>query len=167
MLAKRLFMGGTGGGFLVPNIPFSGALVTRSTDLSVANDTFTVIDWDTEEYDTDGYWAAGSPTKFTIPIDGYYMAGVIVRWKATNNAVAGVRNCSISDDTGSSQALAEQEWPSSGLTGALMHMSTVMPPRHFTAGQWLEATAYQYSSGALDVDANLGRTPTFWILKLG
>lgn len=157
----------------MPTLPFSGALVTRSTDLTCTNDTFTEITWDTVEYDTDSYWSAGAPKNLTIPTTGYYIAGVIVRWKATNNgAGAGVRNCAIhpnGQDPSLHQGYAELEWPSSTLTGALVHQSCVMPPRYLTAGDYLRGTAYQYSTGggSLDVDANESRTPAFWIMRVG
>jgi len=46
--------------------PFRGVLVGRTTELT----DFTVpliVPWQIAEYDTDGFWNAGSPTRLTIP----------------------------------------------------------------------------------------------------
>jgi hypothetical protein len=171
-LADLLLMVGGGASFLEEDMPFSGALVTRSTDQSVTNDTFPVITFDTEEYDTDAYWDPGAGDRFTIPADGIYQFGVVVRWKATNNpAGAGVRGCGVwinGEDPATLQDIGYNEWPSSELTGALMHQTPVGPPRALSAGDYIRAHAYQYSTGgsALDVHASQSRTPAFWIVRL-
>lgn len=173
MLASRVLLAAGGsGGFVVPSIPFSGALVTRSTDLSVGNDTFQLVDWDTEEYDTDDYFDLGADDRFTIPTTGYYIFGAAGRWKATNNTDPGVRGIGVwadGDDPTVTQDYGYNEWPSSELTGALMHQTPVGPPRHFTAGQYLRVHAYQFSNNlaALDLDASQSLTPAFWIVRLG
>jgi hypothetical protein len=47
-------------------LSFQGALVSRSNPLD-STDTVTPIEWDTEIYDTGGFWDAGSPSVLTIP----------------------------------------------------------------------------------------------------
>lgn len=46
---------------------FDGALVKRTSDLSLVADTTTLIDWHSAVYDTQGFWAAGDPGKLTVP----------------------------------------------------------------------------------------------------
>lgn len=169
MLATRFLF--TGGFTDVP-APFQGALVTRSTDLEVGNDDFQLIDWDTVEYDVGDFFDAGADDRFTIPADGYYIFGMTGRWKADNNTHEGVRGVGVwldGDDPTVDQDIGYQEWPSALTAGALMHQTPVGPPRYFTEGQYIRAHAYQFSanSAALDLHASQGRTPAFWILKVG
>jgi len=44
----------------------------RSTDLEIAHDTETVVEWDTEDLDTNSMWSSGNPTRITVPASGYY-----------------------------------------------------------------------------------------------
>lgn len=46
---------------------FRGAHVTKTSNQVVANNTLTKPTWQTVEYDTEGFFSAGSPTRFTIP----------------------------------------------------------------------------------------------------
>lgn len=50
-----------------------GASVSRTTNYTSQADN-DVVSFDTEEYDTSGIWAAGSPSRLTIPaaLNGYY-----------------------------------------------------------------------------------------------
>jgi hypothetical protein len=58
---------GTGAGIVQrAMLPFRGALVQRSTDMtSVLGPLF--IPWQAAVYDTDGFWTAGSPERLTVP----------------------------------------------------------------------------------------------------
>jgi len=54
---------------------FSGVLVTRTTNVSLANSTVTTIDFTTEKYDTDAFHDnATNPSRLTVPSGkaGYY-----------------------------------------------------------------------------------------------
>lgn len=42
--------------------------------------TDTAVIFDTEEFDSDGMWDAGSPSRLTIPIAGIYLMGTSLRW---------------------------------------------------------------------------------------
>lgn len=174
MLHRLLAAAGGLGGFTVTALAFSGAVVTRSTDLTVTNNDFAVVTFDTEEYDTDNYFttSGGQGERFTIPVDGYYLFGCQGRWKADNNAVAGVRGIGVwlnGADPTTVQDIGYNEWPSSTLTGALMHQTPVGPPRFFSAADYLRVHAYQFSnnSASLDLDSSQSRVPCFWILRVG
>jgi hypothetical protein len=57
---------GTGGG----GGSLSGALVNATTNLSVVNNTLTIIDWNQEIFDTDGFHDnSTNPSRLTIPAD--------------------------------------------------------------------------------------------------
>jgi len=48
------------------------AMVTRSSVQSISHETYTAVTFDTESWDNDNLYDAGSPTLFTIQHDGYY-----------------------------------------------------------------------------------------------
>src|SRR5512139_2155284 len=140
MLARRLLLSAYGlGGFFLPGI-VSGASLRRTTanNLAVPQDTWVAVAYDLAVWDTDGYWSAGSPTLLTAPFNGIFLFGANGRWDAGQNSTAGVRNQWIgkSGETPSTtQALAEVEWPSSSLTGALMMQPLIGPPTVLNAGE--------------------------------
>lgn len=73
----------------------TAARVTRSTNKTIANDTVTVIDFDTEQYDTGGnsaFGATGSTafhdnatnnSRLTAPVNGIYYIAARARWAAS------------------------------------------------------------------------------------
>lgn len=63
----------SGGGDLTPS--FSGARVYREDDAGLTAGAVHYISFQVERWDTDGYWSIGSPTRLTIPEDGYYLVG--------------------------------------------------------------------------------------------
>jgi hypothetical protein len=53
---------------LVPvNLPYRGARVRLSADLSPGTSGFSVIPFGIEDRDTDGFWSLAQPTRFVIP----------------------------------------------------------------------------------------------------
>ena len=69
-----------------------GAQVYRSTNLTVADAVPTVVEFTTELLDEDNYWDIASPSRITIPRDGWY----IIVGQATTGAIgAGAFNASI------------------------------------------------------------------------
>jgi hypothetical protein len=67
-------LGSGGGGGLGDH----GSRVKKdATGQTVNNGTLTALTWQTEDWDTDGYWTSGASTKFTIPtgMDGKYLVG--------------------------------------------------------------------------------------------
>lgn len=47
--------------------PFRGALIHRTTDTGSLNGNYSPVVWQAADYDTDGFWSAGSPSRLTIP----------------------------------------------------------------------------------------------------
>lgn len=69
-----------------------GAQIYRNTDLVVTDATPTAVPFTTELLDEDNYWVVGSPTRITIPRDGWYL----IVGQATIGAIgAGAFNASI------------------------------------------------------------------------
>lgn len=54
------------------NAFFSGARVNMDTTPGNVTGTMLSLDWSDEVYDTEGYFSAVNPDRFTIPRDGYY-----------------------------------------------------------------------------------------------
>ena len=53
---------------IVPaNLPYRGARVRLSADVTPSSAAFYIIPWSVEDRDTDNLWSVGSPTRFTIP----------------------------------------------------------------------------------------------------
>lgn len=47
--------------------PFRGVLVDLTVNEAITASTPTKIPWDEEQFDTDGFWTIGTPTRLTIP----------------------------------------------------------------------------------------------------
>lgn len=60
---------------------FSGARALRTTNQSISGGSATALSFESVEFDTDGYWSAGNPTRFTAPRTGVYI--VTGHFKAT------------------------------------------------------------------------------------
>ena len=134
--------GGGGGGGGATN---DGVHVQRSTSFSVPASTWTPITWVTEVRDDNGYYDAGSPTKITIPENGWYALAGNVYWAATATQQA------LSIGPGAPDAAAGNEWACAyeGNTSANRRQS-VSTVRYCTAGQ--DIYLYVYSVGATTLD---------------
>ena len=134
--------GGGGGGGGATN---DGVHAQRSTSFSVPASTWTPITWVTEVRDDNGYYDAGSPTKITIPENGWYALAGNVYWAATATQQA------LSIGPGAPDAAAGNEWACAyeGNTSANRRQS-VSTVRYCTAGQ--DIYLYVYSVGATTLD---------------
>ena len=63
---------------MLHDLPDVGCQVVRTTDQSILTATWTWISWQSENWDTHGFWNAGEPTRLTVPVGqaGYYLIGV-------------------------------------------------------------------------------------------
>lgn len=64
-----------------PGSSFDGAKVWLTSNQSIPRKVLTVLDFDSEEWDTSAYWTAGSPTRLTIPGTGKYRIATNVVWE--------------------------------------------------------------------------------------
>lgn len=75
--------------------PFSrGAFVYRTSDLALANATWTDVPWQAEAYDTHNFWSPGDPVALVIPSGvSLVIIKACVRWDAngTGGRLAGIR----------------------------------------------------------------------------
>lgn len=138
------------------------ARVTRSAAFSVANATLTVVPFDVEVIDPDGFHDAVNTTRLTVPVGqgGKYLAGATMRWGPHT--------------TGQRQTFLTKN----GLTnhgydlrpgGGSVTVNTVLVPLELVDGDYLEAKVHQDSGAALDVQLNDGGeiSPMFWLVRLG
>lgn len=51
---------------------FSGAKVEQLDGTEVPDNTGTALIWESQFYDSGGYWSAGDPTRITLPAEGIY-----------------------------------------------------------------------------------------------
>jgi len=67
-----------------------GARVERTSDLAIGNASWTAVTWDTERVDTDGIWAAGTPTRFTPQHAGYYTVEGCINFLSNATGLRGI-----------------------------------------------------------------------------
>ena len=123
-----------------------GARVERTSDLAIANATWTAVTWNTERVDTDGIWAAGTPTRFTPQHAGYYTVEGCINFlsNATGLRGIGVRL------NGTTMVRMQQLAAINGADTAL----AVTAGMHLFNGttDYAEIMAYQNSGGALNLN---------------
>ncbi len=132
------------------------ARVYRSTTQSISNNTWTSVSFSAEVNDTDNFWVIGSPTRLTIPYNGFYMFGF--NGVFDPNAT-GIREAQFYLDGGAIPAADSKPTVGSG-AGTWLGMSHM---HYLTAAQYLEVKVYQNSGGLL----NLTASPVAWIAFQG
>lgn len=120
-----------------------GAMVRRTTNQSISTGTATGIIWDTEDRDDDSYWAAGSPTRFTIPVTGWYFLSAYERWASQAN---GTRVLDFRVNGGS--ARMSQFAPTNQFNDPAIATSMVA---YLTAGDYVETVALQSSGSSVNI----------------
>lgn len=140
--------------------PFRGARVRRSAAQSLANNSVAVISWQVEDQDTDAFWSAGAPTRFTIPT-GVTRVAVWGQIGFASNSTGGrlVRvTKNGSPFNGSGEAV---------VTAAAISMRVpVYCEVEVTAGDYFELSAFQNSGGSLDVAEAAALDRTFFAIKV-
>lgn len=133
---------------IVPSsVPWRGARVRRTSDLSVTTGVTTNVAWQTATIDTDSIWSGGAPTRLTVP------AGV-----TKVRLFAGVRFASGS--TGSRQVIMFMNGATFQGRGALHVPAVTSQPVEINvasgaitvvAGDYFEAIAFHTQGSALAV----------------
>jgi hypothetical protein len=129
---------------------FVGAGIKKSASQSVNNTTFTAIQFNQEDYDTDGFHDnSTNNTRITIPSGkgGYYLITGVIGWdgNGTGNRAAEIRKNGSAVNYAFFQATA-------GVANSPVYpMSYTL---NLSAADYLELFAYQSSGGALNVDTN-------------
>ena len=136
---------------------FVGCGVKKTTDQSLSNSTYTVVSWDSENFDTNTmHDNATNNTRITIPTgkSGYYLltGGIAFNSNGTGNRIVRVYKNG-----------ADLRWLSSVAAANTGNFTIVPFSQTFslTAADYLEIYAYQTSGGALSVmsDPEAG---SFW-----
>lgn len=134
----------------------------RNTAQSITNASWSNnLSWNSEVIDTDGAWAAGTPTQIIIPRSGNWGLRSVMRFESNATGIRGVRfvvdgvvpdGCELQFPT-----LAAGFRPSGTL-------SVFLP---LTAGDIIIVNAYQNSGGALDTAVAVSHAPTFdaWFVR--
>jgi hypothetical protein len=130
---------------------FVGAKVTRSTTQSMANDTWTIISFDTEEFDTDNYYSSGAPTKFTIPSGkgGKYLITAVGYFN--NASTSGSRLVKFTKN-GNEYGPGYGTWMPAATTRTHALLNTVVA---LVATDYIEFNMYQNSGGSLNTDTDV------------
>jgi CheY-like chemotaxis protein len=134
-----------------------GAQVSRGASQSIPNASYTAASFPSETFDTAAFWAAGNPSRITIPRTGYYLIGGKIGWDANSNGVREVklyRNGVDDDKKSVSQA---------ALNGIATRMDLCFLV-DATAGEYFELFLWQNSGGSLN---HGGDTSYFWIFDVG
>ena len=142
---------------------FSGASVALDAlGQTITNATEATISWDTEEFDTDAYWSAGSPTRLTLPTDGYYQIGGSVYWQGD---ATGIRVEKIRVDGGDYLDVHS----ANPATASNRSRTLLVGPILLSAASYVEVRVNQLSGDDLDVYGEQsipGRPTKFWIQRL-
>lgn len=133
--------------------------VTHNANQAIANNSVTVLAFNTERFDTAGmHDTATNNSRITIPEDGIYLIGAEVRFEGSNT---GVRLLIIRKN-GTTDILYREVSPDTDTTVSLGG-STI---EDADAADYYEVQVYQNSSlsrNALTTSAS----PEFWAAKLG
>jgi len=127
-----------------------------SSDVTISPSTETKISWDGTTYDkgtTNGFWVSGSPTRFTVPFRGVYMATANIAFTLAspdNGTYVRVR-FKVNDSFGKYGWVEAAQNISDGLVWSA---NLTMPAQLLEADDYIEVSVYhKYTTAALDIDA--------------
>lgn len=129
--------------------------VYHNTNQSIANATDTMVQFNTEQYDTGGMFTTATNTRITIPVAGIYEVTACVRFAAH---ATGFRYVAIMVN-----GLGGTIWNNSQNpvnSGTLPTTICVSDRIKLVANDFLVVDVYQTSGGALTVEG-FGFTPSF------
>ena len=139
---------------------FSGCAVKNSSAPTISNNTHTIVNYDTEIFDTDSYHSTATNTsRITIPAgkSGYYL----VTARGQYGAAAGFTQLNVYKNGAEISA-----WSNAGTTTTGGTYMTNTGTYYLTAGDYIETDTYQNSgsSQVLDIVGNYGY---FGVVYLG
>lgn len=133
------------------------ALVKRSSDLTGLTFPVLPVNWNSEIYDTDGFWTVGSPGRFTIP-SGVTIAKLTAGIEVTANASAGSIFVNIFRN-GSEVVANAVAHARSGATGFTSNIGFAMTPwLEVSPGDYFEVRANVNGIGSPTAIINTNRT---------
>lgn len=141
---------------------FSGVSVRLSSAVSLANDSGVIVNFDTENFDTDAYHSTSSNTsRLTVPTGkaGKFLVGCSAVFNAS---ATGYRN--ISPRKNGSTYLGSQSAQNVGASGNTG--VTNINVYDLAVGDYIEIDAYQNSGGSLNLNGGVQGT-YFFMIYLG
>lgn len=138
-----------------------GGRFSHSTNQSIPDTTQTLLNFDTERFDTDAFHSnTVANTKITIPFDGVYTVSAGIEW--AGNAT-GRRRVALQLNAGSFIASQSDQ----ALADATAHRQTVTTTWSFVAGDFVQVSVVQTSGGNLNVTNAPDYSPEFSIVYGG
>ena len=134
----------TGTAMVSGNMPAFSAY--RSTTQSISNVTFTKVQYQTKEFDTNSYYDNTTNYRFQPLIAGYYQISASVCFASASNFIISVYKNGSAYITG----------PTVGISGLLDSTGVVSRLVYFNGStDYVETYCYQNTGGALNVQANI------------
>lgn len=140
--------------------PASGARVHRTSNQTIVASTLTAVAWQSEDFDTDGFWTVGAASRFTIPTDGKYLIGANVLWDANTanaRAVYVVKNGTTSTRLAGVQDL-------DAVASQTQHVTALLD---LVATDYVEIYVYQGEGAATRDVVATEQLTSAWIAKVG
>lgn len=138
-----------------------GAQAFRGTTQSIPSNTQTTISFSTVNFDTDLYWAAGSPTRLTVPagLAGQYVITACLIW--ANNAT-GDREIRIKKN---GTTILSDVLAAGAPSGNSIQNVTALAV--LASGDFIELEVNQISGAALVVNSSAPDAPTLALSFMG
>lgn len=133
---------------VVPSsLPYRGARVRRTSNISIANNTVTAVSWQNADLNTDSIWSLGAPTRLVVPTGVTKVrlsAGA--RWTATGGGLAQI---SMMKNGAQFHGAPAFDGPGS----SVQDMNIASSPVSVTSGDYFELNVWQNSGAARSVAA--------------
>lgn len=141
------------------NVPGLYCVATSTANQSIPDNASTAITFDSELVDVGGFHSnATNPSRFTAPVTGLYLMVGHIDWAAS---AVGIRQILLRIN-GGTYLVYEVKAPTAGGLASVAFATL----RQLTAGDYVEAEAYQNSGGSLNVLLASQYSPIFGIAHL-
>ncbi|WP_281783754.1 hypothetical protein [Sinimarinibacterium flocculans] len=130
------------------------ARVHRTTAQTIANNTWTSISHDVEEFDNGGMWVVGSPTLLTAKADGIH----IVTANAQFSGAGGTFRAARLRVNGTDEVAI-------GVVGVSSDTMPLAVPVYLDAGDYVELQVFQNSGGNLNTAPSSPFLAAVWLSK--
>ena len=138
------------------------ARITNSADQTIPASTWTVVQFNTARWDSDGFWNASNPNRLTIPagLDGVYSIGASFSLYMDYGLAFIVYAIRLN---GANYLCYSRYYPGSPRTPYAGTISTVFP---LAAGDYLEFMVYQYSGSGVTLYSVAPSSPELYLMRL-
>jgi hypothetical protein len=121
-------------------------MVKLTADEPIADSTDTVIPWDATEFDTEGFWDSGNPTRLTVPsgVSRVRLLGNI-RWQSNTT---GERQALVTKNGAAFQGQPMARHGAAGLAG----QNLASPALVVSAGDVFELSVWHSAGASLNVE---------------